>query len=69
VAAELTRFTGQPVAIMPVKADNTISLGVKKAALWDVLELLSASGKIRIGGESFENRKHTEGIGERRENK
>ena len=53
VAAELAHITGQSVVITPFKADDTISLDVKRAKLWDVLELLSASGKIEIGGEDF----------------
>lgn len=53
VADELAHITGQPVVITPFKAGDTITLDLKKAALWDVLELLSASGKIEIGGEDF----------------
>src|SRR2546423_892710 len=53
VAAELARITGQSVVITPFKADDTISLDVKRAALWDVLELLSATGEIEIGGADF----------------
>lgn len=53
VASELARITGQPVVFAPFKANDIINLDVKRAALWDVLEMLSASGKIEIGGEDF----------------
>jgi len=65
VTAELACITGQPVIITPSKANDTIILDVKKAALWNVLELLSASGKLRIDGENFETPKYTEDIGKR----
>jgi hypothetical protein len=53
VAAELARITGQPVVFTPSNPDEVINLDVKRATLWDVLEVLSASGKIEIGGDDF----------------
>jgi hypothetical protein len=53
VASELSHITGQSVVFTPFKADDAISFDVKRAALWDVLEILSASGKIEIAGEDF----------------
>lgn len=53
ISSELARITGQPVVFTPFKADDTISLDVKRAKLWDLLEILSASGKIEIGGDDF----------------
>jgi hypothetical protein len=53
VAAELARITGRPVVFIPANGNTPISLDVKRAALWDVLEILSASGKIEIGGDDF----------------
>lgn len=53
VASELARITGQSVVFTPSTPDDSINLDVKRARLWDVLELLSASGKIEIGGDDF----------------
>lgn len=53
IASDLSRITGQPVVFSPYRADDPISLDVKKAELWDVLDALSMSGKIQIGGDDF----------------
>ncbi|MFL6335306.1 MAG: hypothetical protein ACJ754_18495 [Pyrinomonadaceae bacterium] len=53
VASELAHITGRPVVYVPYRADDPISLDVKKAELWDVLDALSLSGKIQIGGDDF----------------
>jgi hypothetical protein len=53
VAGELSRITGQQVVFSPTNPSEPINLDVKRAALWDVLEALSASGKIEVGGEDF----------------
>ena len=53
LAAELARITGREVVFQPSVPDDTFSLDIKNAPLWDVLEILSASGQMRIGGEDF----------------
>jgi hypothetical protein len=53
IASDLARITGQPVVFSPYRADDLISLDVKKAELWDVLDALSMSGKIQISGDEF----------------
>lgn len=53
LSSELARITGQPVVFTPFRVDETINLDVKRAKLWDLLEMLSASGKIEIAGDDF----------------
>jgi hypothetical protein len=55
VSAELARLTGYGIVFTPSKADATFSLDFKNAPLWEVLETLSTSGKVRIGSEDFSN--------------
>lgn len=52
LSAELTRVTGRPITYTPSKGD-AINLDVKRAPLWDVLELLSGGGKVRVAGRDF----------------
>lgn len=52
LSAELTRITGKSITYTPSK-DDAINLDVKDAPLWDVLEVLSESGKVRIAGRDF----------------
>lgn len=53
ITAELTRITGQPVVFAPFTPNDAVGIDVKRAPLWDVLEALSASGKIEIGRDEF----------------
>lgn len=49
---ELSRVTGKRIAFLPSGPD-AINLDVKDAPLWDVLEVLSQGGRVRIEGEDF----------------
>jgi len=53
MTAELSRLTGAEVVFLPSKPDATFSIDTKGASLWDVLEILSDSGKVEIAGEDF----------------
>lgn len=53
LASKLTSVTGKEVVFLPSKSDDAINLNIKNAPLWDVLETLSESGKVQIGGEDF----------------
>lgn len=53
VASELSRITGRSVVYSPYGTDDPVTLDVKKAELWDVLDALSMSGKIQIGEDDF----------------
>jgi hypothetical protein len=53
VASELARITAREVAFVPINPQETFNLDAKNIPLWDVLETLSQSGKVRIGGEDF----------------
>jgi hypothetical protein len=55
VSAELARVTGQNVVFTPTTPNATFSLDVKDVPLWNVLETLSASGRVQIAGEDFSN--------------
>ncbi len=52
LSAELSRITGKSIAYTPSK-DDAINLDVKDVPLWDVLEVLSESGKVRVVGRDF----------------
>lgn len=53
VSAELARVTGAEVTFSPSRADATINLEVDRLPLWNVLEILSESGRIQIAGDDF----------------
>lgn len=53
LSSELARVTGQPIVFTPFNGDGAISFDVKRAVLWDVLDAMSQSGKVEIGGEDF----------------
>jgi hypothetical protein len=53
VAAELARVTHEEVVFNQSTPGDVFSLDVKNAPLWNVLEILSARGKVRIAGEEF----------------
>jgi hypothetical protein len=55
VSAELARISGRDVVFVPATPDATFSLDVKDVPLWDVLERLSAGGRLQIGGDDFSN--------------
>lgn len=50
VSAELARLTGKEVAFSPSTPGATINLEVENLPVWDLLELLSQNGRIRIAG-------------------
>ncbi|HKS27317.1 MAG TPA: hypothetical protein VJS44_05830 [Pyrinomonadaceae bacterium] len=54
VSADLARATGKAISITPDNPDETYTFDFKKAVLWDVLEALSANGKVEVAGEDFE---------------
>lgn len=53
IASELARIVGGEVVFQPSKPDATFNLDVKNATLWDVLDILSASGTLRVAGDDF----------------
>jgi type II secretory pathway component GspD/PulD (secretin) len=53
LSSELARITGEEIVISPNKPSETYTLDFKNALLWDVLEVLSARGKVQIAGEDF----------------
>ncbi|MCA1568270.1 MAG: hypothetical protein LC803_22025 [Acidobacteria bacterium] len=53
LSSELSRITRQTVLYTPFTTPDAISFDIKRAMLWDVLEALSASGKVEIGGDDF----------------
>jgi hypothetical protein len=53
VASELARITAREVAFVPTNPQEKFNLDAKNVPLWDVLETLAQSGKVRIGGEDF----------------
>jgi hypothetical protein len=53
VALELARVTSREVTFIPNNSQEKFNLDAKEIPLWDVLETLSQSGKLRIGGEDF----------------
>jgi len=55
VASELARITARQVAFTPNNPQERFNLDAKNIPLWDVLETLSQSGKVQIGGEEFSN--------------
>ncbi len=55
VSAELARITGESVVFSPSTADATVDLEVENLPLWNVLEILSQSGRIYIAGDEFSN--------------
>jgi hypothetical protein len=54
LVAELARVSGKEVAFSSVKPDVPFNLDVKRAAIWDVLEILSNNGTLLVAGEDFE---------------
>jgi len=55
VSAELARITGEEVVFSPSTVDATFDLHVDEVPLWNILEILSQSGRIQIGGDDFSN--------------
>jgi len=54
LSAELAHITGKGIVVSPNKPAETYTFDFKKAPLWDVLEVLSESGKVQIEGEDFD---------------
>lgn len=61
--AELANASGKEIAFssfkstMALKQDGPFNLDIKRAALWDVLDILSTRGTVQIAGQDFENLK------------
>jgi hypothetical protein len=53
VASELARITAMQVSFVPNDRREKFNLDAKDIPLWDVLETLSVSGELKIGGEDF----------------
>jgi hypothetical protein len=57
LVAELARISGRDVAFSPARPDLVVNADYKKAALWDILDLLSDRGTVHIAGKDFEKLK------------
>lgn len=57
LVAELARISRRDVAFSPLKPDVLVNADYKRAVLWDVLDLLSDRGTVRIAGRDFERLK------------
>jgi hypothetical protein len=53
LASEIARITGREFVFLPDNPNEPVNLDVKDLPLWDVLEVLSRRGKVRIGGHDF----------------
>jgi hypothetical protein len=53
VSDELSRITGKRIAVLPSKPDEPVNVDIKRAALWDVLDMFSERGAVQIEGEDF----------------
>lgn len=52
--AKLANASGKDLTFSSAKPDTLFNLDFKRAALWDVLEILSGRGTVRIQGQNFE---------------
>lgn len=57
LVAQLARISGKDVAFSPTRPDVLVNADYKRAALWDVLDLLSDRGTVQIAGKDFEKLK------------
>src|ERR1043165_9126405 len=57
LVAKLAAISGRDLAFSPATSDVTFNADYKRAALWDVLEMLSNRGKVEIAGKDFEKYK------------
>lgn len=55
VSSELARLTGEDIAFSPSAASSTVDLDVENLPTWNVLEILSQSGRIQISGVDISN--------------
>ena len=53
LVSEIARITGKDFVFLPNNPNDPVNLDVQDLPLWDVLEVLSRRGKIRIGGHDF----------------
>lgn len=53
LGSELARITGKGFVFVPNKHGEAINLDVKDFIVWDVLEVLSRSGRVDVGGHDF----------------
>jgi hypothetical protein len=53
ISDELSRITGKRIVILPSKPDEAVNVDIKRASLWDVLEMFSERGAVKIEGEDF----------------
>lgn len=54
LVAEVAHLSGKEVAFSSKRPDVPFNLDVKRAPLWDVLEILSDNGTLLIAGEDFD---------------
>jgi hypothetical protein len=55
VSTELARITGEDVAFSASATGGTVDLDVENLPVWNVLEILSQSGRIQISGVDLSN--------------
>jgi hypothetical protein len=53
VSDELSRITGKRIVVLPSKPDEPVNVDIKRASLWDVLDMFSARGPVQIEGQDF----------------
>lgn len=53
LTSEIARITGRDFVFLPNNPNEPVNLEVKDLLLWDVLEVLSRRGKVRVGGHDF----------------
>lgn len=54
---ELARVSGNEITFSPKKLRGSLNLDIKKAALWDIFDVLSANGTVKIEGQDFQQLK------------
>ena len=60
LTSKLSKISGKEITFStnpadPAKPDTLLTVGLKKAPLWDGLQLLADRGTVRIGGKDFES--------------
>jgi hypothetical protein len=54
LSSEVARAIGRDVVFLPTDRKATYNIEFSNAGVWDILETLSKSGKVRIAGDDFE---------------
>jgi hypothetical protein len=57
LASEVARVIGRDIVFLPKNTKATYNIEFSNAGVWDVLETLSKSGKVRIAGDDLETLK------------